>query len=40
MQPGMDPERVLLKLNKVGLTNDSRGTEGGADVAAGCSKAA
>lgn len=28
------------KLNKVGFTSNSRGTEGGADVAAGCSKAA
>lgn len=28
------------KLNKVGSTSDSRGTEGGADVAAVCSKAA
>ena len=28
------------KLNKVGFTSNTRGTEGGADIAADCSKAA
>ena len=40
MQPDVDPERDHSKLNKVGFTSNSRGTEGGADLVAGCSKAA